>query len=306
MTRAHRRIAWASVALVVVAVFGLAASTSAQTATRSGVLDHIRDVYRMAAGDWRARLLPIAQRVFVLLAGIEFAVSGAIWAIRRDALDEVAGKFVLKFALIAFLLAVLTAFATWIPPIVNGFVFAGEHAVGRGLTSPSDVVEIGRETAAQVLQQLSLGVMLRDPVMGIIAALSAVLIAVSYIWIAAQLVLVMVEGYIVVLGGGVLFFGFAASRWTAAFAENLLAYAVAIGVRMFLLYLVVGVGADVARSWIPLIQGSDFFGPASPLLEVMGGAIIFAIIATVLPTRVAARLTANHSFGLATALRALT
>ena len=286
-------------------VAGAAAAQGAGGAPAPGILDQIRDVYRTAAGGWRERLLPLAQRVFVLLAGIEFAISGMLWALRRESLDEIAGKLVLKFALVAFLLAVLTAFATWIPPIVNGFVFAGEHAIGRGLTSPSGVVDIGRETAARVLQQLSLSVVLHDPAMAIIAALSAILIALAYIWIAAQLVLVMVEGYVVILGGGVLFFGFAASRWTAAIAENLLAYAVAIGVRMFLLYLVVGAGTAVARSWIPLIQGSDFFGPASPMLEVLGGAIIFAIVATVLPTRVAGRLTANQSFGLAAALRAL-
>ncbi|MDQ6831689.1 MAG: type IV secretion system protein, partial [Gemmatimonadota bacterium] len=164
----------------------------------------------------------------------------------------------------------MTAFTAWLPPIMNGFAVAGERAIGRGLVSPSTVVDIGRETGAKVLEQLSFGVMLKDPVMAMVAAIAAMMIAFSYVWIAAQLVLVMVESYIVVLGGGVLFFGFASSRWTASFAENVVGYAFYIGAKMFLLYLIVGVGADVARSWIPLIQGSDFFGPSSPMMEVLG------------------------------------
>ncbi len=97
------------------------------------------------------------------------------------------------------------------------------------------------------------------------------IIAFSYVWIAAQLVLVMVESYIVVLGGGVLFFGFASSRWTASFAENVVGYAFSIGAKVFLLYLIVGVDADVARRWIPLIQGGDFFGAAQLDDESPGG-----------------------------------
>ena len=286
--------------------FVLTSAAAAQATQQPGILDGIRDTYRTAAGTWRARLLPIAQSTFIVLAGLEFAVSGAVWTLRRDSLDEIAAKFLLKFTLIAFLLAVLTAFTVWVPPIINGFVFAGEHAIGGGgLVSPSDVVDIGRETGARILQQLGLSVVLHDPVMIIFAAASAIIIALAYIWVAAQLVLVMVEAYIVVLGGGVLFLSFAGSRWTAGFAEGLIAYAFYVGTKMFLLYLVVGVGADVARSWIPLIQGSDFFGPASPLFEVLGGAIMFALVATVIPTKVASRLTANHSFGLAQALRSL-
>ncbi|MEP6495563.1 MAG: P-type conjugative transfer protein TrbL [bacterium] len=301
----RRHVAAAVITLIVASVLIVGALWGQGAAPPQGMLDGVRDAYRNASSGWRARLLPIAQSTFLILAGIEFAVSGMIWSLRRDSLDEIAAKFLLKFTLIAFLLAVLTAFTAWLPPIMNGFAAAGERAIGRGLVSPSTVVDIGRETGAKVLEQLNLGVMLRDPVMAMVAALASMIIALSYVWIAAQLVLVMVESYIVVLGGGVLFFGFASSRWTASFAENVVGYAFYVGAKMFLLYLIVGVGADVARSWIPLIQGSDFFGRASPMMEVLGGAVMFAVVATVVPTRVAGRLTHNQSFGIAHALRAL-
>jgi type IV secretion system protein TrbL len=249
--------------------------------------------------------VPIAQRLFVLLAGLEFAVSGAVWAIRRESLDDVAGKFLLKFTLVAFLLALITSFQYWIPPLVDGFAVAGERAIGQSTTvSPSDVIDIGRENAMLILKTLHASVILQDPAMAIYAALSAFVLALAFMAVAAQLTLVMIESYIV-LGAGVLFLGFSAFRGTASFAENLIAYALHVGVKIFFLYLIVGIGTQLAESWPALIQSSDFFGPLSPLFQVVGGALIFALLSIAVPNTVASRLATRPSIGIAHALRAL-
>ncbi|MDQ6633830.1 MAG: P-type conjugative transfer protein TrbL [Gemmatimonadota bacterium] len=277
----------------------------AQSQNQPPVLDNIANQYRDAARVWRPRLIPIAQQLFMLLASLEFAVSGMVWALRRDRLDDIAAKFLLKFTLVAFLLALITSFTVWIPPIVNGFAAAGERAIGAGGTvSPSGIIDIGRESSLTILNALDVGVMLSNPAMAIYGAMAALLVALAYTAIAAQLVLVLVESY-VVLGGGVLFLGFSAFRGTAMFAENLIAYTFGIGIKIFLLYLIVGLGSQIARGWIPLIQSSTFFGPASPLLQVVGGSIIFAVLAIRVPNAVAARLSGSSSFGIAHALRAV-
>jgi P-type conjugative transfer protein TrbL len=273
-------------------------------APQQPVLDGIADQYRDASRLWRPRLVPIAQQLFMLLASIEFVVSGIIWTLRKDSLDDIAAKFMLKFTLVAFLLALITSFTFWIPPIVNGFAAAGERAIGAGGTvSPSGIIDIGRETSLSILAALDVGVMLTNPAMAIYGAFAALIVALSYTAIAAMLVLVLVESY-VVLGGGVLFLGFAAFRGTAGFAENLIAYTFGVGIKIFLLYLIVGLGSQIARGWIPLIQSSTFFGPASPLFQVVGGAVIFAVLAIRVPNAVASRLSGGSSFGIANALRA--
>jgi len=269
------------------------------------VLDGIRQTYQTAARGWLPRLVPIAQRLFVLLAGLEFAVSGAVWALRRESLDDVAAKFLLKFTLVAFLLALITSFQYWIPPLVDGFAVAGERAIGQSTTvSPSDVIDIGRENAMLILKTLHASVILQDPAMAVYAALSAFVLALSFMAVAAQLTLVMIESYIV-LGAGVLFLGFSAFRGTASFAENLIAYALHVGVKIFFLYLIVGIGTELAESWPALIQSSDFFGPLSPLFQVVGGALIFALLSIAVPNTVASRLATRPSIGIAHALRAL-
>src|SRR5216684_2720407 len=300
--RSHFGVVLAVAALLAL----LVAPALAQSSTQQPVLDGIATQYRDASRLWRPRLLQIAQQLFMVLASLEFAVSGAIWALRRDSLDDIAAKFLLKFTLVGFLLALITSFTFWIPPIVNGFAVAGERAIGSSATvSPSGIIDIGRQTSLTVLNTLDVGVMLRNPAMAVFGALAALIIALAYVVIAAQLVLVLIESYLV-LGGGVLFLGFAAFRGTAAFADNLIAYTFGVGVKVFLLYLIVGLGSQIAKSWIPLIQSSTFFGPTSPLLEVVGGALIFAILTVRVPGRVAGRLSGHASVGIAHALRALT
>ncbi len=277
----------------------------AQTTQEAPVLDGIRNTYEAAARGWLPRLVPIAQRLFVLLAGLEFVVSGAVWMLRRESLDDIAAKFLLKFTLIAFLLAVITSFQYWIPPIMNGFAAAGETAIGSSTTvSPSDIIDIGRENAMVVLSTLHMSVILQDPAMAVYGALSAFLLALCFMAVAAQLTLVMIESYIV-LGAGVLFLGFSAFRGTASFAENLIAYAFHVGIKIFFLYLIVGIGTNLARSWPALIRSSHLFGPASPFFQVVGGAVIFAMLAIVVPNTVAARLAGRPTVGIAHALRAL-
>jgi P-type conjugative transfer protein TrbL len=293
----------ALIASTTAALFLVPAIAHAQT--QQPVLDGIANQYRDASRLWRPRLVPIAQQLFMLLASIEFAVSGVVWALRHDRLDDIAAKFLLKFTLTAFLLALITGFTFWIPPIVNGFAAAGERAIGSsGTVSPSGIIDIGRETSLSILSALDVGVMLTNPAMAIYGAIAAFVVALAYTAIAAQLVLVLVESY-VVLGGGVLFLGFAAFRGTAGFAENLISYTFGIGIKIFLLYLIVGLGSQIARGWIPLIQSSSFFGPTSPLLQVVGGSTIFAVLAIRVPNSVAARLSGTSSFGIANALRAV-
>ena len=82
--RLDSRLRAVLLAVVVLAV-AVAVPLVAQTPAHVPVLDGIAAHYRDAARLWRPRLLPIAQQLFMLLASLEFAVSGAIWALGETA-----------------------------------------------------------------------------------------------------------------------------------------------------------------------------------------------------------------------------
>ena len=73
-------------------------------------------------------------------------------------------------------------------------------------------------------------------VVSLVGAACVVVTYFAYLAVAIQIVLVTVDCYITVLGGGVLFLSFAASRWTAAYAEHLVTHVFYLGTYAFLLY----------------------------------------------------------------------
>ena len=87
-------------ALIVCAIASLLLVPAiAHAQAQQPVLDGIANQYRDASRLWRPRLVPIAQQLFMLLASIEFAVSGLVWALRHDRLDDIARRFPLALDL---------------------------------------------------------------------------------------------------------------------------------------------------------------------------------------------------------------
>jgi type IV secretion system protein TrbL len=286
----------------------IAGAVMAQTATPvepAGALDAIANSYHTASRLWLTRLTSVAQHTFVTLAGIEFAVSGLLWGLKRESLDDIAARFLVKFILVSFLLLLITGFGTWMTPIVDGFAMAGERAIGGLTVSPSRVIDIGMSLAQYIANSFDTWGVVTHFMMAVVSGIAIIVILLAYIVVATQLILTLVESYIV-LGGGVLFLGFTAFRATAAYGENFLNYAVNVGIKIFLLYLIVGVGTSVSAGIVRVVQTQPTFSTdLTPLGQVLGLAVIFAIMSVRIPNHVAARITATHSFGVATALRSL-
>ena len=57
----------------------------------------------------------------------------------------------------------------------------------------------------------------------------------------------LVESYVVV-GAGFIFLGFGGSRWTAPYVERYIALAVAVGVKLMVLYMLIGAGMTLSAS----------------------------------------------------------
>ncbi len=257
--------------------------------------------FRLAASGWTDTLRPLAQRTFALLAGIEFAVSAAAWGLRRGSADDVLGQLFLKVALVSFLFMCLTFFDEWIPAIVNSFVRAGQEAAGVTELNPTGVLELGLELYASMVEgSMDLG-MLLSPAESFAVVWSGLGVMMAFAVVAAQLVVLLIESYIAVTAG-VFFLGFASFRGTASFADRYLVWAFGVGVRLFLVYLVVGIGVGVTEQWAAMLQGMGEFDYFTAF-RIVGGSLVFAIVAVVIPNRTAGYLLNGASFGLSEAVK---
>ena len=295
----------------VAVVVGLAAPEAVAQVTPTPVvpppvLDTIVEDFRTAVQAARPALLGIAAGTFGVLAVIEIALSAIVWTLRESGPERILSALVLKLAWLAFAFGLIASFGVWFPPVIDGFHQAGQ-AVAPGVVSPGDVLGLGVQLSTSMINGFFDGVGLMDLSFNLVAtailvALSALIVEVMYAVIAASVVVVLVESFIA-LAAGALVLGFAAFRGTANLADRFVAYVFNLGIRLFSLFLLVGIGFNVAQGWLPLIQGGT--DDVAAMLAVLGGSLTFMLLVVVIPAKVSTLLTRDLTVGFERALSAV-
>src|SRR6202040_1705231 len=96
-----------------------------------------------------------------------------------------------------------------------------------------------------------------------------------------QLMVTLIESYIVI-SAGLFFLGFSGSRWTLPFSEKYVAYAVSVGIKLFMLYLIVGLGQTLAAQWQKLFAPGIVAAP-DIYIGVAGSALVFMLLGWQIP-----------------------
>ena len=249
--------------------------------------------YAGASSEWLTRLLPIAQRLFLALATIEIAWSGIRWALADRAGENLLGRLLLKVMGLMVFYTLLLFAPSWMATLISSFARAGEVASGQPHLDPGTIAQQGVDLTIALFDDA--GGLLSLLTLPIWVNLAALFVALAFAAIAAMLLSTLIESYLVI-GAGVLLLGFTGSRWTVTFADGYLVYAVRVGVKLFLLYLLIGVGMSFPIQWLEALQAGPFSSRA--LLEVLGGSMIFAFLVFKVPNTAAAMLGPNASFRL--------
>jgi type IV secretion system protein TrbL len=294
--RGGRRGGAARAALCGVALW-LAAGPAA-----AGVLDDLVTGYQTASSSWLGALVPMAARTFGILAGLEIAVGALMWVVNRRTVDEMLRGFIRKILVLGLFYVFLSQFPLWVPRIVQGFQAAGQAAGKTQELSPSGVMKVGIDLATRLLAAANDAGFLVSGATVFLAPLATLIVMIAFISIAAQLVMTLVESYLVVTGG-VIFLGFAAFRGSAPLADKYIVYAVQVGAKLFLLYLLVSTGLAISGTWTQdLAQVGMFGGNLKPLFDVLAGSIVFALLVWRIPTQVSHFLTQSVHLHLREAL----
>jgi type IV secretion system protein TrbL len=162
--------------------------------------------------------------------------------------------------------------------------------------SPGSIFAQGLKLAVHLLFTMSgLGILknIVGAVVGIVAALA---IAVAFTLIAIEMAITLVESY-VVTGAGIFLLGFAAFRGTSGISERYLGYTVAVGIRLFVIHLLVGAGIQLAQGWGAYINDTTVFDMATPL-SIAGSALLFALLTWRIPKLVAGLAAGVTSLGM--------
>lgn len=299
-TGAHpvfRMPVWLSVP-VLTGILVLSAAVVA-AAQEPGMMDAATLSYKRASFTWMDRLHPFAMRLFVLVSGIGFALAGIRWILSKDEMDDVALQFVRRFGFLCAWFTILFSWELWIPAFLDVFTAAGASASGRATLNPSEIVGIGIDLQASI--GMSATDFFINPLSGATIQFAGLLVLLAYVVAAVAVSYTLIQSYLI-LGAGVLFLGFAGWESTAQYTDNYLNLLTYIGIKLMVLFLLVGLGTEVAGDMLRVMAAMRWTD-MSPAGQILFSSFLFASLVLGLPVMFASRITQGQHFGLVNAVR---
>ena len=239
-------------------------------APQSGPSD-LLDVYKNATTTWVSTAFGYANKLFGLLAFIDFTWAMIVLFLEGQEMQGWIAGFLKKFMTISFFYALLINQSTWFPAIINSFVQIGQQAGGvSGYLNPSSILWTGVQISGAILAACLpnaasgataggiLGVIVPGAgaaltaaslIPALVALFCALLIFLAYVVITLTFIMATVESY-VVMSAGLIFLGFGASRWTVPYTERYISLVVSTGVRLMVLYMIIGLGQTLSNTWV--------------------------------------------------------
>lgn len=268
-------------------------------------LDNIGQTFQWAGQRYMAIMQPFAEKIFLGLVLIEIIITCVHFLTDQDEPTRLLAELVKKSLALGFLYAMIVNAPIWFSAIIQGFQQIGGQAAGIPGLSPSSAFNSGLALFQIIYRGFgSLG-WFHVTLAALIALIAGLIMFLSFALIAGQMLLALCEAY-VGAGGGVLLLGFSGSRWTIKFAEGFLGWIVGVGIKLFFLYLMVGIGLTITAGWNTALLGWTSGDPSLPL-TIAGGALIFALLAWTIPSTAASivggavSLNLSHAFETAMA-----
>lgn len=263
-------LAFVSATLFLSASSAMAAGDVTQSNEMNGLL---RMLYQ-AASEWSPRLQGYALKLLASLALIQLVWTFMPLVMKQADLGEVVGELIRFFMVIGFFYAVIEHSVPWATAVVDSFREAAGTASGLGRAlQPGDMFAVAVDFSRTIVE----GISLFSPGKAVLIALVGCLVLLCFAFIAAFMFVTLVESY-VIINASVLFFGFGGSQWTRDFAIAPLRFVVAVGAKLFVLTLIVGIIVTSAKSWLAAYTNDE-----ASLMTLAGLALVCAYLTKTIP-----------------------
>lgn len=278
MKRGHHIVLFTLLAVVASFVF----VGDAMAANPSGQFTGLLDLVKQNSDNWFAALLGYAKTVFFMLAFIQLVWTFFPLVFKQADLGEIAGELIRFVVTIGFFYFLLTQSKAVGEAIVNSLWIAGGKASGAGASlTPGGIFDVA-VSFAQTIGSVETW----NPLTATMIALAGLVVLLCFAFIAAFMGLTIIESYIVI-NASVIFMGFGGSSWTRDYAIAMLRYAVAVGAKLFVLTLLVGLVITSATQWQAAYNNTD----QASMWTMIGLALACAYFCKTLPELVAGLIT---------------
>ncbi len=262
------------------ALIGAVLLLSAGTAAAAGDItqgNEMNGLLRMlydAASEWSPRLQGYALTLLASLALIQLVWTFMPLVMKQADFGEIVGELIRFFMAIGFFYAIIEHSVPWATAVVDSFREAAGTASGLGRAlQPGDMFAVAVDFSRTIVE----GISVFSPGKAVLIALVGCLVLLCFAFIAAFMFVTLVESY-VIINASVLFFGFGGSQWTRDFAIAPLRFVIAVGAKLFVLTLIVGIIVTSAKSWLAAYTNDE-----ASLMTLAGLALVCAYLTKTIP-----------------------
>jgi len=259
-------------------------------ASAQGVINNphsdLLDKFEAVQWGMRASFKQWGERLFFGLLTIEFVIAASIYAFQPGG-GDIAGfagmliprLFIMGAYIFLFRYGYLIA-----DVIVASFLQAGDMAAGVRL-SPDAVFEHGLQISRTMIDE-------KGFFDGIIVGITAIVMALIFSMVAANVMIALAELYIV-LTAGVMVLGFLGSSWTREYAMGYFRFAIASGVKLLSMQILIGIGFQLIQQMFPHDHTNYEF---DYVLAMVGSVMLVYLLSSTLP-QTAANMISGHANG---------
>lgn len=275
-------------AFCVCALFSLALCVPEVFAADANILGAIDNKFYDEAERWSTTLEHLALQLFYwfLVADIAlFGIRGAIDMYKGNNIASLLAEFTITMLFASFMFACLKHYKEWSNNLIDGLAQVGQQ-LGYAKTNAGDLFRIGLEIAGNFFSAMNLS----DPFMFIPYCIIGIAFIVIFAFIAAEVILIKVESYIV-MNAGIFLLGFGGMRYFKEYSINFMKYSFTVAVKLFVLQLLIG------------IAGSFFNDFPNARVEwhevgvILGGAIVMLALVKNIPSIISSLIMGAHGGG---------
>ena len=223
--------------------------------TNEGLMKSFLEKFKANAAGWGDTITSHATFLFWALATISMVWTFGMMALRRADIGEFFAEFI-KFTM-------FTGFFWWLlekAPVLVASIFDGleqlaGQASGLPKLNPSGVIDMGFILFGKIIDNTPLwpteaiAYLLIGGILGV-----AILVILSLI--AINMLMLLISAWIMAYGG-ILFLGFGGSRWTSDMAINYYKTVLSIGIQLFSMIILVGIGQNIILTYANAMSAGE-------------------------------------------------
>ncbi|MDR2893690.1 MAG: P-type conjugative transfer protein TrbL [Deltaproteobacteria bacterium] len=242
-------------------------TAEAVTAHNTSIITDVVNEFFTRSQAWAGKLENSVQSLFVIFFTLEIVMLGLTAVIKREALEDIMGGLVMAAVSGGLILVCIVNYAEWSKAIMIGLTdFTG--ALGPEYNSKEIVMnplDKGFEVFSAIMDKISLW----SPVNSLGFFLGGLAILICFALITIQIVYVKCEAFVAV-GASFILLGFGGCSFFREYATNLLRYVISVGFKLYVLYVVLGLGFSFIQDLIII--------PVELTYRDLGALLVIALI----------------------------